>query len=106
MPAKDSMNVSLNPQLNAYVRGLVEAGDYNSSSEVVREGLRLLKEKQARDKQLTELRRLIQEGLESPVVQVSQADVQAMMRERLAERRAEVDRGERSAPSGNSAVPA
>ena len=38
------MNVSLTPELEKFVDGKVESGLYNNASEVVREGLRLLKE--------------------------------------------------------------
>ena len=38
------MNVSLTPELESFVDGKVESGLYNNASEVVREGLRLLKE--------------------------------------------------------------
>jgi antitoxin ParD1/3/4 len=38
------MNVSLTPELEAFVDGKVESGLYNNASEVIREGLRLLKE--------------------------------------------------------------
>ena len=38
------MNVSLTPELKKFVDGKVESGLYNNASEVVREGLRLLKE--------------------------------------------------------------
>jgi antitoxin ParD1/3/4 len=38
------MNVSLTPELEHFVQGKVESGLYNNASEVVREGLRLLKE--------------------------------------------------------------
>jgi antitoxin ParD1/3/4 len=38
------MNVSLTPQLERFVQAKVESGLYNNASEVVREGLRLLKE--------------------------------------------------------------
>ena len=41
------MNVSLTPELEAYVAGKVESGRYNSASEVVREALRLLEEVEA-----------------------------------------------------------
>ena len=39
-----SMNVSLTDELERFVDGKVESGLYNNASEVVREGLRLLKE--------------------------------------------------------------
>ena len=38
------MNVSLTPELVRFIDGKVESGLYNNASEVVREGLRLLKE--------------------------------------------------------------
>jgi antitoxin ParD1/3/4 len=38
------MNVSLTPELEQFVDGKVESGLYNNASEVIREGLRLLKE--------------------------------------------------------------
>jgi antitoxin ParD1/3/4 len=41
------MNVSLTPELEAYVEGKVESGRYTSASEVVREALRLLEETEA-----------------------------------------------------------
>lgn len=37
-----SLNVSLTPELEAYIASKVESGNYVSASEVVREGLRLL----------------------------------------------------------------
>ena len=38
------MNVSLTPELEQFVDGKVKSGLYNNASEVIREGLRLLKE--------------------------------------------------------------
>jgi antitoxin ParD1/3/4 len=38
------MNVSLTPELEKFVSAKVESGRYNSTSEVVREALRLLEE--------------------------------------------------------------
>jgi antitoxin ParD1/3/4 len=49
------MNVSLTPELERFVNNKVQAGRYNSASEVVREALRLLEEhEQARAAQLGE----------------------------------------------------
>jgi antitoxin ParD1/3/4 len=42
--AEVTMNVSLTPELEKFVDRKVESGLYNNASEVVREGLRLLKE--------------------------------------------------------------
>lgn len=38
------MNISLTPELERFVHGKVASGLYNNASEVIREGLRLLKE--------------------------------------------------------------
>ncbi|MFN7466950.1 MAG: type II toxin-antitoxin system ParD family antitoxin, partial [Pseudanabaena sp.] len=39
------MNVSLTPELESFIQGKVSTGLYYSASEVVREGLRLLQER-------------------------------------------------------------
>jgi antitoxin ParD1/3/4 len=39
------MNVSLTPELEQYIQAKVQSGFYHSSSEVIREALRLLKER-------------------------------------------------------------
>jgi antitoxin ParD1/3/4 len=56
-----TMTVDLGNELRNYVESLVSAGDYRSNSEVLRESLRLLREKQAESK-LNQLRHLIDEG--------------------------------------------
>jgi antitoxin ParD1/3/4 len=59
------MNVSLTPHLEEYVRNKVESGLYNSSSEVVREALRLMEERdRVREIRLEELRKEIQVGID------------------------------------------
>ncbi len=60
------MNISLTPHLEELVKGKVESGLYNSVSEVIREALRLLEERdQLRELRLEELRREIQKGIDS-----------------------------------------
>lgn len=60
------MNISLTPHLEELVKGKVESGLYNSASEVMREALRLLEERdQLRELRLKELRREIQKGINS-----------------------------------------
>lgn len=60
------MNISLNPHFEELVKGKVESGLYNSVSEVMREALRLLEERdQLRELRLEELRREIQKGINS-----------------------------------------
>ncbi|MBD2345160.1 type II toxin-antitoxin system ParD family antitoxin [Anabaena subtropica] len=60
------MNVSLTPELEKWVQSKVESGMYTSASEVIREGLLLLKEHDAlKEIHLAELRREIQLGIDS-----------------------------------------
>ncbi len=56
-----TMTVDLGNELRNYVESLVDSGGYRSNSEVLRESLRLLREKQAASK-LEQLRHLIDEG--------------------------------------------
>ena len=56
-----TMTVDLGQELRGYVESLVHSGDYRSNSEVLRESIRLLREKQA-DSKLEQLRRMIDEG--------------------------------------------
>ena len=59
------MHVSLTPELEEYVHDKVQTGRYNSASEVVREGLRLLEEQdQLKQIRIEELKKKIQVGLE------------------------------------------
>lgn len=59
------MNVSLTPELEAFVHRKVKSGLYNSASEVIRESLRLLEQKDsARKSRDEEIRREVLRGVE------------------------------------------
>ena len=59
------MNVSLTPELEKLVESKVQSGRYQSASEVIREGLRLLDDQdRLRTVQLEEVRRKIQTGID------------------------------------------
>lgn len=59
------MNVSLTPELESLVAAKVESGMYNSASEVIRAGLRLLSERdKAREEKLDWLKIEIQKGID------------------------------------------
>jgi antitoxin ParD1/3/4 len=65
MPIRASMNVSLTPELEQFVQSRVASGRYQTASEVVREGLRLLEEReQTRETALEGLRAKIRRGIE------------------------------------------
>lgn len=60
------MNVNLTPQLEEMVRAKVSSGLYTSASEVVREALRLMEERdRLRQVKLEELRSEVRKGLKS-----------------------------------------
>jgi antitoxin ParD1/3/4 len=80
------MNVSLTPELEQYVNGKVRSGLYHSASEVIREGLRLLKEKDdIHQKKLQDLRRDLQIGID----QAERGEVSTFSEQTLREIKAE-----------------
>ncbi len=86
------MNISLTPELERYVHGKVQEGMYHSASEVVREGLRLLREKdELHQKKLEQLRQENQVGIDQadrgrvkPLTGKLVRDIKARGRSRLA----------------------
>ncbi len=88
------MNISLTPDLEQYVHGKVQGGMYHSASEVVREGLRLLKQKdEPHQKKLEQLRQEIQIGIDQadrgqlkPLTDEVVSDIKDRGRRRLAAR--------------------
>ena len=59
------MNVNLTPSLEQYVRDCASTKDYNNASEVVREAIRLHKQKEdERQLKLERLRKAIQVGVD------------------------------------------
>jgi len=80
------MNVSLNPHFEELVKGKVENGHYNSVSEVIREALRLLEDRDnLRDLRLEKLRCEIQKGISSgESTPLAMEDIKSNGRKRLA----------------------
>lgn len=83
------MNISLTPKLEGFVKAKVKTGDYNNASEVIREALRALQEREAdRKAQVRALRKLLREGEESgPPVPWDLEEIKTMARERVRKRR-------------------
>lgn len=82
------MNVSMGRRWEGFVDGLVKAGRYGSASEVVREGLRLVEEREAK---LEALRETLRTSLSDPE-RFTTDDVDQVVR-------AELDAWESSTPS-------
>lgn len=79
------MHVSLTPELESLVKKQVESGRYHSSSEVVREALRLWEEQEnLRDLRMEQLRKDIQAGFDSgPTRRLDFGDIKKRGRERI-----------------------
>ena len=86
------MNISLTKEFESYVTQKVESGMYHSASEVIRDGLRLMKERdELHQSRLAELRREIAIGVDQadrgqvqPFNEEITARVKARGRKRLA----------------------
>jgi antitoxin ParD1/3/4 len=77
---------TLGEHFETFIRSLVEGGRYNSASEVLRDGLRLLEDRERlREMKMTELRRLVEEGRTSGL---SEQDGEAFLDELEAKYRA------------------
>ncbi|RJT18745.1 type II toxin-antitoxin system ParD family antitoxin [Buttiauxella izardii] len=68
-----TVTVDLGDELREFIDSLVESGDYRTQSEVLRDALRLLREKQA-ESRLQQLRDLLAEGISSGAPQVWEQD--------------------------------
>lgn len=83
-----NISISLTPELVGMMKAKVESGRYTSTSEVVREALRLLERADEREaEERARLRRAWAEGIESDDAGLLDfADLKAEARRRLAER--------------------
>lgn len=52
---------------SGFIEGMIESGDFANQSEVIRAGIRLLQEQRVESK-LTQLRQLVSEGENSPII--------------------------------------
>jgi antitoxin ParD1/3/4 len=91
------LNISLTPELEQLVTDKVKSGMYRTSSEVIREGLRLLKE---RDQRLQALRMDIGAGFEAvnrgEFTDYDQSNVQELARQVRARGRKRLAKEERT----------
>ena len=63
----DTITFRPTEEQGGFIDRLIESGDFANQSEVIRAGIRLLQEQQAKSK-LIQLRQLIREGEDSPIV--------------------------------------
>jgi antitoxin ParD1/3/4 len=70
-----------------FVKSLVDSGRYSTASEVMREGLRLMEEREEQRKiKLEALRAAIQEGLDGPFEDIDPSELVARVKARGRER--------------------
>jgi antitoxin ParD1/3/4 len=70
-----TLNISITPQLEAWIAEQLAAGWYNNASELVRDSLRLLRaEQQLKAAKLLDLQQAIEEGMQSPAAAWEGAD--------------------------------
>ena len=86
-----TMNVSLTQALQEFVEKEVASGNYSTASEVVRDGLRMLREERAvYEQKLANLRREIQVGIDDlEAGRVDNRPIEEIMADILAEVEAE-----------------
>ena len=86
MTTVEKLSVALTPEMASLVRGAVERGDYASTSEVIRDALRLWKaERAVRALVVKELRQAWREGIASgPGGHTDMGAIKAKARRRLA----------------------
>ena len=84
MTTVEKITIALTPEMAGFIRGAVDAGEYASTSEAIRDAVREWKER--RDLlgyTVDELRGLVQEGLDSgPSRRASMDDLKAEARRR------------------------
>ncbi len=85
------MNISLTPHFEELVKNKLDSGLYHSASEVIRDALRLMEERdQLRELRLEELRKEIQRGIDSgEPTPLDMEAIKARGRARLAARESE-----------------
>lgn len=87
----EKISVAITPEMAAMLRAAVESGDYASTSEVIRDALRMWKTREeAMARRTEELRRLWQEGLDSGPA-VDGPETFARLRQRIAAAESEGD---------------
>ena len=87
-----TMNVSLTPHLEKLVLDRVKSGRYTSASEVIREALRLLEQRDRHeDQDLSHLKSVVDAGGGSPVDEAAVERIKRRGRAKLAEFKSATD---------------
>ncbi len=83
MPTSEKLSITLPRDMAEMIRGKVQAGDYASNSEVIREALRLLQEREGlKAQKLAWLREKVERSINDPRPSVDGDEVFARLEER------------------------
>ena len=83
MSTAEKISITLTPEMNRLIKQRVEAGDFASSSELIREALRLWQRREEEHQQnLAEIRARIQASIDDPRPSVPAEDVFERLRSR------------------------
>jgi len=93
MAREATLSVSLTSQLKTYVREKVESGQFESASEVIRQGLRTMQEQEERERLYwTNLRKKVKEA-RTAIAQGDVVDGPAFMRSKITALKAQAKAG-------------
>jgi antitoxin ParD1/3/4 len=87
MSATEKISITLTPEMNRLIKRRVEAGDFASSSELIREALRVWQQREEEHRErLAAIRARIQSSLDDPRPPVSLAKARAGFRRHVGSR--------------------
>jgi antitoxin ParD1/3/4 len=86
MPAAEKISVTMTPDMLRAIRESVEAGEYASTSEAMRDAVRVWQRQRLEDaERLAALRARVRRSLDDPRPDLEEADVEARMQVLFAE---------------------
>jgi antitoxin ParD1/3/4 len=81
MSAAEKISITLTPEMNRMIRKRVDSGEFASSSELIREALRLWqKQDEMHKQQLSEIRARIKAAMDDPRASIPASDVFGRLR--------------------------
>ncbi len=88
MTSAEKISITLTPEMNRMIKERVEAGDYGSTSELIRDALRLWQRREDEHKQnLVEIRARLQASIDDPRPSLSVEETRASFLAHAAARR-------------------
>jgi antitoxin ParD1/3/4 len=93
MQAAEKISITMTPEMLRLIRETVEAGEYASTSEVVRDAMRVWqRERQEYAERLKAIRARVRRSMDDPRPDLSEAEADAALEEMFAEIDKDLDR--------------